>query len=133
MALLCRRHHRAVHEGGIRICIDRTGQVVFFTPRGKALFDAPAVGGGLVAGGPIAGGPVAGRPTTGEPTAGTPIAKSPIEAREDAGEPLRRRGLGAGAHRKVRPCQGVGAARWKRDSDVPWAVEARAWEALDSG
>ncbi len=37
MALLCRVHHRAVHEGGVRVCIDLQGQVVFFTPKGKAL------------------------------------------------------------------------------------------------
>ena len=41
MLLLCRRDHRRVHEGGYRICSDRNGQVVFFTPKGKALFEAP--------------------------------------------------------------------------------------------
>jgi hypothetical protein len=35
MALLCKTHHRAVHEGGVRICLDRDGQVVFFTPRAE--------------------------------------------------------------------------------------------------
>ena len=39
--LLCRRHHRRVHEGGYRVCSDRNGQVVFFTPKGHALFEAP--------------------------------------------------------------------------------------------
>ncbi len=39
--LLCRRHHRRVHEGGYRVCSDRNGQVVFFTPKGKALFEVP--------------------------------------------------------------------------------------------
>ena len=32
--LLCRRHHRRVHEGGYQVCSDRHGQVVFFTPGG---------------------------------------------------------------------------------------------------
>jgi len=41
MVLLCRTHHRAVHEGRVRVCIDLTGQVVFFTPGGKALLGAP--------------------------------------------------------------------------------------------
>jgi hypothetical protein len=41
LVLLCRRHHRAVHEGGARVCIDAKGQVVFFTPRGKPLLGAP--------------------------------------------------------------------------------------------
>ena len=39
--LLCRSHHRRVHEGGYRVCSDRNGQVVFFTPKGKTLFEAP--------------------------------------------------------------------------------------------
>jgi hypothetical protein len=39
--LLCRSHHRWVHEGGYRVCSDRDGQVVFFTPMGKALFEVP--------------------------------------------------------------------------------------------
>ena len=41
--LLCRRHHRRVHEGGYRVCSDRNGQVVFFTPKGKALFEVPSM------------------------------------------------------------------------------------------
>jgi hypothetical protein len=39
--LLCRSHHRRVHEGGYRVCRDRNGLVVFFTPKGKALFETP--------------------------------------------------------------------------------------------
>jgi hypothetical protein len=39
--LLCRRHHRAVHEGGVTVCLDVNGQAVFFTPKGKALAGAP--------------------------------------------------------------------------------------------
>jgi hypothetical protein len=42
LVLLCRRHHRAVHEGGTTVCIDRDAQVVFFTPKGKVLLGAPA-------------------------------------------------------------------------------------------
>ena len=41
LVLLCRKHHRAVHEGGARVCIDANQQVVFFTPKGRALFGAP--------------------------------------------------------------------------------------------
>ncbi|MCW8985950.1 MAG: HNH endonuclease [Thermoanaerobaculales bacterium] len=85
MVLLCRTHHRAVHEGGVTVCIDANHQVVFFTPRGKALFGAP---------------PARLRPPASKPAAGTHLA---------------------------------GAPRWKRDSDIPWATEALAWEALDSG
>ena len=43
LVLLCRRHHTAVHEGGVTVCIDRDGQVVFFTPKGKTLLGAPPV------------------------------------------------------------------------------------------
>ena len=41
--LLCRAHHRRVHEGGYRVCRDRNGLVVFFTPKGRALFEAPPI------------------------------------------------------------------------------------------
>ncbi len=37
LILLCRRHHRRVHEEGYQLCMDKSGQVVFFSPRGNAL------------------------------------------------------------------------------------------------
>ena len=92
LVLLCRRHHRAVHEGGARVCIGKEQQVVFFTPKGRALADAPRFRGNV----PGAVARVAG---------GQAI-------------PMRRSGYD-------------GSARWKRDSDVPWEVEARARDALD--
>ena len=39
--LLCRRHHRAVHEGQVKLSVATDGTVVFFTPGGKMLADAP--------------------------------------------------------------------------------------------
>jgi hypothetical protein len=39
--LLCRHHHRHVHEGGWRVASDTTGQAVFFSPLGKAFAGAP--------------------------------------------------------------------------------------------
>ena len=30
-----------MHEDGYQVCSDRDGLVVFFTPKGKALFDVP--------------------------------------------------------------------------------------------
>ena len=39
--LLCRRHHRLVHEEGHRICMDTERRVVFFNPSGKAIAAAP--------------------------------------------------------------------------------------------
>jgi hypothetical protein len=35
--LLCRRHHRLVHEDGHRVFSDAEGQVVFFDPRGRPI------------------------------------------------------------------------------------------------
>jgi 5-methylcytosine-specific restriction endonuclease McrA len=44
LVLLCPRHHRAVHEGGMRVCLDREGTVVFFDPRGRPVFDGGRAG-----------------------------------------------------------------------------------------
>ena len=45
--LLCRHHHRLVHEGGWRILWDRDGRPVFVDPRGGTHYDgrwqAPAL------------------------------------------------------------------------------------------
>lgn len=88
LVLLCARHHRAVHESGLSICMDRTAAVVFFTAQGRALTGAPA--------------PADGPPPVLPPA---PPSSAPYP----------------------------GAARYRRDGDVPWSLEARAWEALDSG
>ena len=39
--LLCRRHHRTVHEGRVKVCTNRDGTVLFFMPKGRILADAP--------------------------------------------------------------------------------------------
>ena len=39
--LLCRRHHRAVHEGRIKVSVNGDETVLFFTPKGRMLVDAP--------------------------------------------------------------------------------------------
>ena len=88
--LLCRRHHRAVHEGGVTVCIDKKEQVVFFTPKGRAISDAPH--------------------RIADPNYRGNFAPLPL-----------------------RPSGYDGSARWKRDSDVPWATEARVIDALDHG
>jgi hypothetical protein len=77
--------------------MDVDQQVVFFTPRGRALFDAPPVGEGCMAG----------------------VSEDPEAGLESAPQ--------------LRPYHLEGASRWTRDGDIPWAEEARAWEALDSG
>ncbi len=103
--LLCRKHHRVVHEGGVRVCLDMKGQVAFFTPKGKALLGAPPTPLN-----PLAEGPEAGRPADPGPTTVGLGRRTP-----SVGNPL------------------AGAPLWKRDGDIPWELEARAWEALDSG
>ena len=39
--LLCRRHHRLVHEGKTRMALDRDGKAAFFTRAGPAIGSAP--------------------------------------------------------------------------------------------
>jgi len=41
--LLCRRHHRAVHEGGFRVELLASGEARFYRPDGRRLVDAPGV------------------------------------------------------------------------------------------
>ena len=93
--LLCRRHHRAVHEGGVQVCLDVKGQVVFFTPGGKRFL---------------------GRRRRVRTWRWTWPSGGPKNSDPDTS-----------------PGHPTGAPRWKHDRDIPWEVEARAWEALDSG
>jgi hypothetical protein len=39
--LLCRRHHRYVHEDGWKVMSDAEGKAIFFSPLGKAIAGAP--------------------------------------------------------------------------------------------
>ena len=41
LVLLCRRHHRAVHEGGFRVALGAAGEVRFVRPDGRPLEEAP--------------------------------------------------------------------------------------------
>ena len=41
LVLLCRRHHRAVHEEGFRVTMDAAGEVRFAHPDGRPLVEAP--------------------------------------------------------------------------------------------
>lgn len=43
LVLLCRRHHRAVHEGGCSVELDAGGRVRFTDPHGRELPDAPSL------------------------------------------------------------------------------------------
>ncbi|MDT8370139.1 MAG: HNH endonuclease signature motif containing protein, partial [Longimicrobiales bacterium] len=128
LVLLCRRHHRAVHEGGMRVCLDREGRVVFFDRRGRAVFDALRRGmprGGL----PRGGGPVReaspGSESSGSESPGVDRVMTPPAL------PSPRMG-GRGVAVASSPWPGP-IVRWRHDRDIPWAIEARAREALDSG
>jgi hypothetical protein len=46
LLLLCRRHHRAVHEDGYRVTLGRDGEPVFWSPDGRVLPEVPRVPGG---------------------------------------------------------------------------------------
>ena len=41
VVLLCRRHHRAVHEGWFRVALGAGGDVRFMRPDGRPLVEAP--------------------------------------------------------------------------------------------
>jgi hypothetical protein len=43
LVLLCRRHHRLVHEGGYRVDVDAFGRSRFVRPNGAVLDDAPRI------------------------------------------------------------------------------------------
>ncbi len=52
------------------------------------------------------------------------------------GAPPRKIDLEGAGPRALRPPAlrpGAGIPRWTPDAYIPWEVEARAWEALDSG
>ncbi|MGI9629225.1 MAG: DUF222 domain-containing protein [Longimicrobiales bacterium] len=109
--LLCPRHHRAVHEGGLRVCMGKERNVVFFEHNGRALFDAPAT--------KYATGELFPRKQSEAPGFGANRRFTP------------RRPLDSLAREHL-PRHRLGAARWVRDSDIPYDVEARVWDALDS-
>jgi hypothetical protein len=118
--LVCRRHHRRVHEEGWRVFSDRDGrEVVFFTPKGKALLEAP----------PLPSLPSlaerASRASTSpEPPSGSP---APISVEAPADLLLRRNRA-----RGIEPDSRSASQRYRRDRDVPWQLEAAAIEALEA-
>jgi hypothetical protein len=105
--LLCRRHHRLVHEDGHRVFSDREGRVVFFTPRGKAMAEVPPIGGSMEA--------ADGTRAHGRGPAG---AAAPLVARN------RRRG--------VAPDWRIGLPTHRHERDIPPEVEIAALEAMDA-
>ena len=116
--LLCRRHHRAVHEGRVKVSVNSDATVLFFTPKGRMLVDAPrapkAARGGEKPGLP----PVpSGHP--GAP-AETSSASLPVAPSVHPGAPAQGDGI----------TLSNGAALY-HDSEIPWVIEAAAREAME--
>jgi len=141
LILLCRRHHRAVHEGGVQVCLDRDGQVVFFGPRGNALLGAPprrlerGKGVGARVEKNAAAEEMAETATTGvvaeEKTAEEQAVPETAAAKNTAPAETAAARIPRPEPSSIKPNTGI--PRWARDHAIPWEVEARAWEALDSG
>ena len=124
LVLLCRRHHRRVHEDGWKICSDKNGQVVVFTPTGKALGQVPTAGQVCRAGEvPMAGQQL----RSAEALIASEVASAASVAFGAAVSPADAGGRSTGAGGSAT----WAAQRWRHDRDVPWSVEAAAWEALD--
>ena len=101
MVLLCRRHHRRVHEDGYRVYSGADGQIVFFTPQGRAFAEVPPM----------------------PPMSEVP---QPPEHPLDPFEELVRRNR----ERGITPDGRSGMPKWKRDHDIPWEIEYAALEAV---
>jgi hypothetical protein len=46
LIMICRRHHRLVHEGGYRVVADGIGGFAFHRPDGRLIADVPSASGG---------------------------------------------------------------------------------------
>ena len=121
--LLCRRHHRTVHEGRVKIGRSPDGTVLFFTRGGRVLADAPPVR----------------RAETDAPREGARTDASRPGVQADAG--VRPESVPAdlppipsahpgGPSRGERATLSNGAALY-RDSAIPWSIEVAAREAVE--
>jgi hypothetical protein len=90
--LLCRHHHRLVHEDGWRMELQPDGRPTFYDRRGLPVPDVPQ--------------------------------RVPAAVADALVEQNRRRG--------IEPDYRSGMARHRRAADVPWAVYARAIDALEA-
>ena len=147
--LLCRRHHRTVHEGRVKVGTSPDGTVLFFTPKGRVLADAPmgraradalkSEAGTDASNGRVMPDAPMGRIREDEPGRRV-LADAPnVRARPDARKtpqsapaslpPVPSDHPGAPSMGE-RPALSNGAALY-RDSDIPWAIEAAAREAVE--
>ncbi len=142
--LLCRRHHRAVHEGRVKVSVNADGTVLFVTPGGRILVDAPARPAERGSGNGTDGLAAAGSRT--QQTGMRPAAdgsRGPAEEGPEATEaadalrepttedPRTAQPEVSGATaRDERAVLSNGAALY-RDSEIPWRIEAAAREAME--
>ncbi len=110
--LICKHHHRLVHEGGWSVDWWGEGRPIFIDPRGGSHFDgrwAPP------------------RPGSEEALPGVLPSDDLVEGRsEDLVEVLVEKNRAQG----VRPDGWSAGARWKREADIPDDVYFRALEAV---
>ena len=116
--LLCRRHHRTVHEGRVKVSVNGDGTVLFFTPKGKMLADAPKR-----------------RPAALRSTGDTTAARGTARRNSESASLVAGLPPIPSAHRSA-GTSGDGArlsngAALFRDSAIPWAIEAAARKALE--
>ncbi len=138
--LLCRRHHRAVHEGRVKASVNRDGTVLFFTPKGRMLADAPK---GRMA--PTPQGSMPAPTPQGRMPADTPKGRD-VSQGYQVHAPSDQQGAASGTstaswppvpsvHQGAPQAGGCptlsnGAALY-RDSAIPWEIEAAAREAVE--
>ena len=128
--LLCRRHHRAVHEGRVKVSMNHDGTVLFFTPKGRMLVDAPKRPAWAdVPKQRVSAGASDGR-----------AAAEPLSSRERVGSRKRRQSDSplspVPAVHPGAPAKGDGftlsnGAALYRDPEIPWGIEAAAREAME--
>ena len=105
--LLCRFHHRLVHEGGWQVGWWGPGRAVFYDPRGGLQFDGRW-----------------------QPPEGSALLPEEREERQVEGELPVEALVEENRRRGVRPDGWTAGVRWKREADIPDEVYFRAIEAL---
>ena len=138
--LLCRHHHRLVHEEGWKVDWWGPGSAVFFDPRGGTHFDGRWEGPPekMMKKGPASErGEHSGeaRVEVPEKGSGKVLGKGPREgpregSREERAENLAAALIEENTRRGVEPDGWTAGARWKQEADIPDPVFFRALEAI---